>query len=177
VRALLAAALIAAAVTSAAQAGTGTLVRDCAARLEPAHGPIVFSRPGDLVIGPLSLGGLGTVAPAQRFGSFFAVKAIVSVRAGRAVVLSVPAPVASFVSLAYSPAALVQRPGPLFAAVRFVPCAPQTPAFSRSGTVGPVTQFGGVIVFTRPGCYPLDVRVDGGARFRGTVRLARPHCR
>jgi hypothetical protein len=60
--------------------------------------------------------------------------------------------------------------------VRIVPCPPGTRAFSYDGRVGPVTGFSGGFSMTRPGCYPLDVRVEGGRAYRVRVAFGYP-CR
>jgi hypothetical protein len=46
-------------------------------------------------------------------------------------------------------------------AVRFAPCAADTPAFSSDGVVGPLTGWAGALVLDGPRCVRLEVRVDG----------------
>lgn len=147
--------------------------RDCRTRAESGRAPLQFLGENSVVAGPIAFWGLARAAQGLgergEDGRFFA-KAAASVRAGHAVVLSVPERFRSRLALRYAPA------GAESSEVRFRPCAPGTKAFSYQGRVGRVTGFPGGFVLTRPGCYPLDVRVDGGRTRRVRVPFGYP-CR
>jgi hypothetical protein len=150
--------------------------RTCAERIEAGGAPLRFPAPAPnrLFAGPLALAGGFTGSPADlgprgengRYGT----KAGALVRAGRPVVLSVPARYRGRLFTRYA------RAGEGEAAVRLEPCPPSTRAFSYDGVVGRVTGFSGGFEVTRPGCYPLDVRVAGGRSYRLRLSLGRP-CR
>ena len=93
-----------------------------------------------------------------------------SVRAGRAVIVSVPERFADRIGLAYA-----RTPEPV-ATVRFEPCLPATRAFSYKGRVGPVTGFNGGFVLTKAGCYRVEVGVEGGRTHSVRVPFGYP-CR
>jgi hypothetical protein len=144
-----------------------TPTRDCRTRIESGHGPWTFVTRGNVVVGPVALTGLSSVAerlprPDARGRSF--AKSALLLRAGHAVTLTVPERLRGRFGLAHA-----RTPEPV-PAVRFTTCPPQTRAFSYDGVVGPVTAFNGGFVVSRRGCYPLDVRIDG----RRAVRLRIP---
>ena len=177
----LAAALVtAAAVTGVAAAQEEEMpTRDCRGRIESGRGPLVFNWVKALVVGPLSFSGLDATKPVPlgrrgddgRFGR----KSAVLVRAGNSVVLSVPQRYRQRLFLNYTRGAEQLGVGGTSEA-RLVPCAPETRAFSYDGPVGRVTGFSGGFSVTRPGCYPLDVRVEGGRTYRARLALGYP-CR
>jgi hypothetical protein len=154
-----AALLAALAAVSAAPTQEDVPTRSCGSRIESGRGPLSFPAEGAVVAGPVAFSGLQRVARSLGRrgddGRFF-VKAGASVRAGRAVTISVPARFADRIGLAYA-----RTPAPV-AAVRFEPCPPATRAFSYDGRVGGVTGFNGGFVLTQPGCYRAEVRVDRG---------------
>jgi hypothetical protein len=151
-------------------------VRTCEQRIEAGGAPIPFPSPrsGSVFAGPLAFAGSFPRAPADlgprgADGRYW-VKVGALLRAGRPVVLSVPARVRGVLVTQYA------RDEEGEAAVRIEPCPPSTPAFSYDGRVGPVTAFSGGFGVSRAGCYPLDVRVVGGRSFRVWLPLGRP-CR
>jgi hypothetical protein len=179
-RIALAAALAAAAAVAGVAAAQEQEIptRDCRGRIESGRGPLVFERAEALVVGPLAFSGLGGATPAQlgrgedgRFGR----KSAVLVRAGRPVVLSIPERYRARLFLNYTRGTEAIAVGGTSEA-RLVPCAPATRAFSYDGPVGRVTGFSGGFTVTRPGCYPLDVRVEGGRTYRARLALGYP-CR
>jgi len=162
------AAALAAAAAAPAQRDLPT--RDCSTRIEAGSGPIAFPRRG-LVVGPVAL----SAVDASRIrlyrddsGRYFAKSALL-IKAGHTASLAVPPPFRGLMLLAHAR----PEPAPL---VRFEACRPETRAFSYDGTVGRVTAFNGGFVLTRPGCYPLDIRVDGGGATRVRLPFGRP-CR
>lgn len=173
--------LAAAFVAAAAVAGVAAAqedeipTRDCGGRIESGRGPLVFDTTRALVIGPIALSGLHDPAKPARLGPWgeegrLGRKSGALVRAGRPVVLSVPERYRERLFLHYT------RGAAGTSAVRLVPCAPATRAFSYDGDVGRVTGFSGGFSVTRPGCYPLDVRVEGGRSYRARLALGYP-CR
>jgi hypothetical protein len=173
-RIALAAALAAAAAVAGVAAAQEQEIptRDCRGRIESGRGPLAFDAARSLVVGPIAFSGLqepvrlGPWGDDGRLGR----KSGVAVRAGRAVVLSVPDRYRGRFFLHYT------RGEEGTSAVRLVPCAPGTRAFSYDGRVGPVTGFSGGFSMLRPGCYPLDVRVVGGRSYRARLALGHP-CR
>jgi hypothetical protein len=172
-------ALVAVSVVSlacaAAAAGSVSSVptRTCAERIEAGDAPLRFpaADSGRIAAGPLALSGhfpttVAALGPRRENGRF-STKAGALVRAGRPVVLSVPRRFRGALFVHYA------RQGDGEPAVRIEPCAPSTPAFSYDGIVGPVTGFSGGFEVTRPGCYPLDVRVVGGRAYRVRLPLGR----
>ena len=151
-------------------------VRTCEQRIEAGDAPLRFPTRGSggVFAGPLALSGLFPRAPAglgpRHENGRFSVKVGALLRAGRPVVLSVPTRYRGRLFLHYA------REGKGEPVVRMEPCPPSTPAFSYDGPVGTVTGFSGGFEVTRPGCYPLDVRVVGGRSYRTRLRLGRP-CR
>jgi hypothetical protein len=165
--------VVAVAAASAVAADDEIPTRDCRTRAESGRAPLPFLGASSVVAGPIAFWGLARAGQGLgehgEDGRFFA-KAAASVRAGRAVVLSVPKRFRARLALRYA------RGGTESSEVRFVPCAPSTRAFSYRGRVGRVTGFPGGFVLTRPGCYPLDVRVEGGRTHRVRVAFGYP-CR
>jgi hypothetical protein len=158
--------LLAALLSFAGPAGAHASVptRTCAQRIEAGDDPLGFPVPGDgrILAGPLALSGLFPKTPSglgpRQPNSRFWVKAVAFVKAGRPVVLSVPPASRGRLFTRYA------RRGNGEPAVRLEPCPPSTRAFS-----------GGFDV-TRPGCYRLDIAVDGGRTYRLRLSLGRP-CR
>jgi hypothetical protein len=177
VRLALAAALVAVAAAAGVAAAQEPEVptRDCRSRIESGRAPFTFVTADSVVAGPLALGNVPRAAtrrglgPRGEDGRFF-VKAPTLVRAGRNVVVSIPERYRHRLFLRYT------RSEEGTYAVRFDPCPPATRAFSYPGRVGDVTGFNGGFSLTRPGCYPLDVRVEGGRAYRVRVAFAYP-CR
>ena len=168
--------LAALALAAPVDATSPTPVRTCAERIEAGDAPIPFPRPrsGSLFAGPLAFSGHlprtpAALGPRGEDGRYW-VKVGALVRAGRPVVLSVPARHRGALVLHYA------RDGDGEPVVRIEPCPPSAPAFSYAGVVGPVTAFSGGFGVTRPGCYPLDVAVVGGRSYRVRLSLGRP-CR
>ena len=158
-------------LVAAQAAAPATPVRTCEQRIEAGGAPIPFpgARSGSVFAGPLAFAGRfprtpAGLGPRGEDGRYW-VKVGALLRAGRPVVLSVPA--------RYRRVLVTHYDGDDDggeAAVRIEPCPPSTPAFSYAGPVGPVTAFSGGFGVSRAGCYPLDVRVVGGRSYR--VRLA-----
>ena len=149
--------------------------RDCRGRIESGRGPLSFVQHRAIVVGPIAFSGLLDAAPRRALGPWgddgrLGRKSGVVVRAGRAVVLSVPERHRDRLFLHYT------RGEAGTSEVRIVPCPPGTRAFSYDGRVGPVTGFSGGFSMTRPGCYPLDVRVEGGRAYRVRIAFGYP-CR
>jgi hypothetical protein len=148
--------------------------RTCEQRIEAGGGPLRFPAPrrGRVFAGPLALSGLFPRTPAglgpRHENGRFSVKVGALVRAGKPVVLFVPARYRGTLFLHYA------RAGTGEPVVRIEPCPPATAAFSYEGPVGPVTGFSGGFEVTKPGCYPLDVRVVGGRAYRVRLSLGRP---
>jgi hypothetical protein len=166
-----------AATLAAAAAATGVAAaqdeeiptRDCRGRIESGRGPLGFAQHRAVVVGPIAFSSLLDAAPRRAIGPWgddgrLGRKAGVVVRAGRPVVLSIPERYRNRLFLHYT------REEQGTSSVRIVPCAPETRAFSYNGRVGPVTGFSGGFSMLRRGCYPLDVRVEGGRSYR--VRIA-----
>lgn len=173
-RIVLAAVVVAATAATAAPAASEEIpTRDCRTRAESGRAPLAFLGQNSVVVGPVAFWGLSRAAqglgPRGVGGRFFA-KAAMSIRAGRAVVLSVPERFRARFALRYAPG------GTDSSEVRFVPCSPGTRAFSYSGRVGKVTGFTGGFSLTQRGCYPLDVRVAGGRTHRVRIAFGYP-CR
>jgi hypothetical protein len=174
-------ALAATLVTAAAAAGVAAAdqgeipTRDCRGRIESGRGPLSFVQHRAIVVGPIAFSGLLDAAPRRALGPWgddgrLGRKTGVVVRAGRAVVLSVPERYRDRLFLHYT------RGEAGTPEVRIVPCPPGTRAFSYDGRVGPVTGFSGGFSMTRPGCYPLDVRVEGSRAYRVRIAFGYP-CR
>jgi hypothetical protein len=173
-------ALVVVLVAAAAAAGVATAqqaelpTRDCRSRIESGRGPLAFAQPRSVAAGPVSFSGLLHAATPRGLGprgddGRFARKAGVSVRAGGAVVLSVPERYRQRLFLHYT------RTEEGSSAVRLEPCPPGTPAFSYDGPVGRVTGFNGGFSTTHRGCYPLDVAA-GRRTYRLRIALGYP-CR
>ena len=169
--------LVAAAAAAGVAAGQEDEIptRDCRSRIEGGRGPLAFRGGGSVVVGPvamLNLSGAATVAGLGRVDASgrFSRKAPALVRAGRPVVLSVPERYRDRLFLGYT------REPDGVPAVRLEPCAPAMRAFSYAGRVGPVTGFNGGFSLTHRGCYPLDVRVEGGRTYRVRIAFGYP-CR
>ena len=169
-------ALAPAVAASAVAAAAPVPTRTCEQRIEAGDAPLRFPAParGTIFAGPLALSGHFPTTPARlgprHENGRFSTKVGALVRAGRPVVLSVPRRFRGALFVHY---ARTRGGGP---AVRLQPCAPSTPAFSYDGTVGGVTGFSGGFEVTRPGCYPLDVRVVGGRTHRVRIAFGYP-CR
>jgi hypothetical protein len=170
-------ALLALSVVAAESAlAAPTPKRTCAERIEAGDAPLRFpaARAGRIFAGPLALSGHFPASPAglgpRLENGRFSTKVGALVRAGAPVVLSVPARFRAALFTHYARS----RDGE--SVVRLQPCAPATRAFSYDGVVGSVTGFSGGFEVTRPGCYPLDVRVVGGRAYRVRLPLGRP-CR
>ena len=151
-------------------------VRTCEQRIEAGDAPLRFPARGSgaVLAGPLALAGhfprtRAGLGPRHENGRF-SVKVGALLRAGSPVVLSVPVRYRNRLFLHYA------RRGAGGPVVRLEPCPPSTPAFSYDGRVGAVTGFSGGFEVTRPGCYPLDVRVVGGRSHRVRLPLGR-RCR
>ncbi len=174
--ALVAAFAAAAAAASVAAAQEEELpTRDCRGRIESGRGPLGFAQHRAVVVGPIAFSGLLDAAPRRALGPWgndgrLGRKSGVVVRAGRAVVLTVPERYRDRFFLHYT------RGEAGTSVVRIVPCPPGTRAFSYDGTVGAVTGFSGGFSMTRPGCYPLDVLVEGGRTQRVRIAFGYP-CR
>ncbi|MGZ8782949.1 MAG: hypothetical protein ACXWZB_05570 [Gaiellaceae bacterium] len=176
-RVALAAAVVAAFAATAAPAANEELpARDCRSRIESGRGPLGFRTTGSVVVGPVAFAALPHAAtPAglgprrEGDGRFFR-KSAVLIRAGRPVVLSVPERFRNRLFLHYS------RTDEGVPEVRLEPCPPGMRAFSYSGRVGKVTGFNGGFSLTHRGCYPLDVRVEGGRTYRVRIAFGYP-CR
>jgi hypothetical protein len=165
--------LAALAVAGTAPAQEDIPTRDCRSRIESGRGPLSFPSQGAVVAGPVAFSGLQRVARSLGRrgddGRYF-VKAGATVRSGRPVTISVPARFGDRIGLAYA-----RTPEPV-AAVRFEPCPPATRAFSYVGRVGTVTGFNGGFVLTKPGCYRIEVRVEGARTHAVRVPFGYP-CR
>jgi hypothetical protein len=172
----LAAVLVAAAAATAAPAASEEIpTRDCRGRIESGRGPLSFVQEGAVVVGPIAFSGLLDAATPRGLGPWgdegrLGRKTGVSVRAGRAVVLSIPERYRDRLFLHYT------RGESGTSSVRLEPCPPGTRAFSYDGRVGSVTGFSGGFSLTRRGCYPLDVRVEGGRSYRVRIAFGYP-CR
>jgi hypothetical protein len=176
-RLVLAAAFVAAAAVAGVAAAEDPEIptRDCRGRIESGQGPLSFAQLRAVVVGPIAFSGLLDAAPPRALGPWgtngrLGRKAGVVVRAGRAVVLSVPDRYRHELFLHYT------RGEAGTSVVRIVPCAPATRAFSYEGRVGAVTGFSGGFSMVRRGCYPLDVRVEGGRSYRVRIAFGYP-CR
>jgi len=173
-RIVLGAAVVAAvAATAAAASDHDVLVRDCGTRVESGRKPFAFSGLDSIEVGPASFWLLRRAAAGlgQRYpdGRFF-VKTHIGIRAGRSVTVSVLARYRDRIGLVRTSS---DEPVP---AVRFEPCAPNKRAWSWNGRIGAVTGFNSGFKLTRRGCYPLDVRVEGGRTHRVRVPFGHP-CR
>jgi hypothetical protein len=165
---------LAAAAAAAAPAGDEPVpTRDCRSRGDPSSGgPPRFIRENDVVVGPLSFASL-RVASARNAvyrhpdGTWFS-KSAVKVLWGRPVTLSVPDPYRAQLQLEYSR-------GELTSSVQFEPCRPGTEMFG-GGRLRRVTAFPGGFSFARPGCYPIEVRVERGRIYRRTISLGAGAC-
>jgi hypothetical protein len=172
----LAAALVAALAATAAPAANEEIpTRDCRSRIESGTGPLAFPEVGSLFAGPVAFSALPHAAtraglgPRAENGRFFR-KSGVLIRAGRPVELSVPERYRSRLFLHYS------RTDEGVSEVRLEPCPPGMRAFSYNGRVGNVTGLNGGFSLTHRGCYPLDVRVEGGRTHRIRIAFGYP-CR
>ena len=173
----LGAALVAAVAATAAPAANEEIpTRDCRSRIESGQGPLAFPAAGSLFAGPVAFSALPHAAtPAglgrrrEEDGRFYR-KSGVLVRSGRAVVLSVPERYRNRLFLHYT------RTDEGVSEVRLEPCPQAMRAFSYDGPVGKVTGFNGGFSLTHRGCYPLDVRVEGGRTHRVRIAFGYP-CR
>ena len=148
-------------------------LRDCSTRAEPTHGRLRFATSGDVVVGPLSFTSLRDARlraniTDRKSGRWFR-KSAVKLLYGNDVTLSVPEAYRSLLWLEYAPN------GAPTSTVRFSPCPPGKLMFNGE-RYGRVTGFSGALVFSRLGCYPLEVRVDRGRTFRGTISLGAGRC-
>jgi len=175
VKIVLAVAVVVVAVAAAAAAAgdEDVLVRDCSTRVESGRAPFQFRGPDGIEVGPVSFWllrraatGLGSRGPDGRYF----VKTHLSVRAGSAVTISVRERFHDRIGLARTTA------DELVPAVRFEPCSPGQRAWSYEERIGAVTGFNGGFKLNRRGCYPLDVRVEGGRTHRVRVAFGYP-CR
>ena len=172
-RAALAAAVVAAMAATVAGGGGDALVRDCGTRVESGGRPFAFRGLDDVAVGPVSFWFLERAADGRWWraedGRFF-VKTHLSIRAGRAVTISVGERYRDRIGLVRTSS---DEPA---ATVRFLPCSPGRRAWSYDGTIGAVTGFNGGFKLTRRGCYPLEVRVEDGRARRVRVAFGYP-CR
>ncbi|HWL32286.1 MAG TPA: hypothetical protein VNP89_01675 [Gaiellaceae bacterium] len=176
-RLTLAAVLVAAMAATAAPAANEEIpTRDCRSRIESGRGPLAFPTADSVFVGPIALTALPFAAtraglgPRREEDGRFYRKAGALVRAGRPVVLSVPERYRDRLFLHYT------RTDEGVAEVRLEPCPPGMRAFSYRGRVGKVTGFNGGFSLTHRGCYPLDVRVEGGRTHRVRIAFGYP-CR
>jgi hypothetical protein len=160
----------------AAPADEPVPTRDCRSRADPSgDAPIRFAARNDLVVGPVSFTSLrlaasrASLGPRGEDGRWFR-KTGAKVLWGPPVTVTIPAHATDRLALAYT------RGNALTFAVRFEPCPPGTPRYG-GGRLRRVTMFNGGFSLLRPGCYPVEVRVEGRAALhRGRVPLGRP-CR
>jgi hypothetical protein len=149
-----------------AAAATGPVV-GCDDRAEPTVNG--FSRKRDVVRGPFALLTVARDLPRlsrasyrPRNGQLATVKLPAGLRAAHRATLRVAPRQRRYAALSYRSAtrtaATVQAGDQ---AVTFIPCTPDTPAFSGGGTVGSTTGWAGNLVVTGPRCLRLQVRVDG----------------
>jgi len=172
--ATLALALVAATAVTAEE---GIPVRDCGTRGDPSSGtPMFFVRSGDVVAGPISFSSLKHAATRSSLGTRrpdgtgFR-KSAAKVLWGRPATLGVPAEHRSFLSLGF---AQTGRPSD---AVRFDPCPPGTKMWGPGDRrLRRVTGFPGGFVIRKPGCYAVEVHVDGGRTHRVRIAFGYP-CR
>ena len=154
----LALALLATLVAPATARAAPPLV-DCAQRAEPSP-----PRPSDerwILAGPVAWPRVASdVFTRHRDTGSVSVKRGISVAAGQTVTVRVTTRGAALI---YRPSTrLAHRPADADRALRFRPCAPDTPQFSDDGTVGPRTGFPGALIADRRMC--VRVRVSAGGR-------------
>jgi hypothetical protein len=160
-------------------AGEEVPTRDCSTRAEPSRGRLAIDHRRDIVVGPVAFSGLrgADARSVSRHDGVFSRKSAVKVRAGRAVTLVVPEAVRNRLWLVYARPGSFGDPAIRFWQTRLLPCPPNMPGFRRGTTVGALTGFTGGFVFTRRGCYSLEVWVDGRPEpFRRTIPLGVPSC-
>jgi hypothetical protein len=163
-------ALVAAVVVVAASASASASTvpnRTCPTRVE-TPGPFRYVPGRDPKLGRLVFFGLGdgVHVPAERRGEDRQTKLAVGVRTGRPVTLRLIPDEPKAMALDYIRAEWRRRHrrvagGSGQEAVRFVPCPPETPKFSESGTVGPWTAYNGGILVAKPGCATIRVTAPG----------------
>jgi hypothetical protein len=156
-------------------------LRTCASRAEGNGPPASASRPGDVVLGPVALAGLGRVAGRAglehyRSGRRYLIKAGAVVLAGARATLVVGRQARRWAALTYATRRL-RSVGDGHAAVRFRACRHDEPAFSYTGPVGLATGFAGGFILSRAGCVPLEVRVAGRRAYRARVPFGTGRCR
>ena len=159
----------------AARAEEELPTRDCASRGDPSDGSgIRFVQRGDAVVGPVSFAGLRSAATATKLDrgadGRFARKVAAKVLWGRPVTVSVAPSSRPALALDYA------RTNELTPAIRFEPCPPGTLMFGGNGRLRRVTVFPGGFSFARRGCYVLEVRVERGRVFSGTISLGAGRC-
>jgi hypothetical protein len=154
--------------------GPVTPVQDCRHRVEgagarPSPRRLRKARAEAVVLRGITFAGLRLAedAPIRRDPYW---KSGVAVRYGPPLTVEVSPPA----TLAYSDE--VDGPGEGSRAVRFEPCPPNTPSFSRDGSVGDETFFAGGFLVTRPACVMLTVRRAGQPTQRVPVGFGR-RCR
>ena len=138
-------------------------VRDCASSGQ--HGVTAESLHQALVVGPISLGGLGSELARRGLesqrgvgGRFLSLEAIAVLKAGSRVVLSVPPAERDRVALIYDKSKFrgdgLYRVRDLDSVVKFEAC--RDPAFNQG-----ISQFDGGIVVADRRCFSLDFYIEG----------------
>jgi hypothetical protein len=170
---MLAGAAAATAVGVGHAASPHRVVEDCSTA-SSANFPGAFTRPENLVVGPLvMIGARGSPAYASPFhGNKFPLL----VRNGHRVTLELSRPTRKFAGLAYGP--LPQGETNLrdtHRVVTFIACASADSASMADGQ--PLTFWSGGIVARAPACVPLRVWIDGKSRSRrAVIRLGVQRC-
>lgn len=151
----------------------------CAEHIEGPGGPRTVYVQRDVVRGALTLLDARTLmtggrsdrpSPRPRPGRPAQVRLGVLLAAGHRATVSIHPADRRRAALQYRFGDETQDGRPADATVDFVPCPPQTPRFSGSGTVGPATIWGGGLLVRSAGCVRLRLTVDGVSR--DGVRLA-----
>jgi hypothetical protein len=151
---------------------TATTVRGCESSGQHGVGPTSYA--GSLIVGPISLGGLGSelahtllAQPRSSGGRYPALESIAILKAGTKVVLAIPRAERGAVALIYDKGKFredgLYRVRDLDQVVRFEAC--RDPAFNHG-----ISQFDGGIVVVGRRCFSLDLYVAGMPR-RLTRRL------
>jgi hypothetical protein len=141
------------------------------ARRSMAEFPGAFTRPRNLVVGPLALVGAGEPTPASVVREFGGNKFPALVKAGHTVTVRLPLGVRTVAGLAYGG----MGDGPLpqgetrhrdtAHTMTFVACRPDQPSGSSADGEA-VTFWSGFVVLRAPACVPLEVYVDHEPRPR-----------
>jgi hypothetical protein len=159
---------------AARRAGPVGVVADCSSR-SGASFPGAFTRPSDLVVGPLAMvGAAGTPLFISAVGGN---KFPILVKAGHRVTIELSSATRKLAGLAYGP--LPQgdvRLRDTHRIVTFIACRRGEPSGSSAGGQA-VTFWSGGILATSAQCVPLQVWIDGaGEPHRVVVHLGRGHC-